>query len=181
MNCFSALIPTDPDPLVYSFAPEIEYVTLIAAVRLELTSDWARLRRVALRIGSSSVQLANIEGKGIAECQPLVLDDYSSFDRAWSSIDYVFGDPDYAWVATVSGEGPTVVGSTKQDAITAVVREWGDARSNAINLLDNWQGPGPRPSTDWIPPMLERVLGKRVAAELLLVHGGWLQDNGPAP
>ena len=83
----------------------------------------------------------------------------------------VFGDPDYAWLATVSGEGPALIGSTKQDAIASVVREWGDARSNAIDLLDAWQGPGPRPSTLWIQPLLERVLGKRLAAELLLAHG----------
>ena len=179
MNCFSAFISTDPDPLVYSFTPEIEHVTLIAAVRLEMASDWARLRRAAMRIGSPVVQLANIEGDGISDCRPLVLNDYSSFVRAWNSIDYVFGDPDYAWLATVSGEGPALIGSTKQDAIASVVREWGDARSNAIDLLDAWQGPGPRPSTLWIQPLLERVLGKRLAAELLLAHGTWLQDKGP--
>ena len=86
---------------MYSFTPEIEHVTLIAAVRLEMASDWARLRRAAMRIGSPVVQLANIEGDGISDCRPLVLNDYSSFDRAWNSIDYVFGDPDYE----VAGNG----------------------------------------------------------------------------
>ena len=127
------------------------------------------------RLGVPEVYLANLDVNGLGdECIEISQLDQRSFEVAWESLDYVVGNPAYAWAAVVSSEGPAVVGSTRSAAIEAVVQEWGDVQSNVIRLLQTWEGIGRKPSTEWIWPMVVHLLGPDRARDVVARYGAWL-------
>ena len=94
-------------------------------------------------------------------------------------IDGVLGPASGEWVVVVDDESDAFVGARSAADIVRFERVFGNGRHEATVILANWEpGRNHNPSwlREWLPAVLEHVLGPAVTAELLAGEGSWLAE-----
>jgi hypothetical protein len=102
-----------------------------------------------------------------------------TFDVLGGMVQKVLGPASGEWVVVVDDENDTFVGA--RSAADIVRLEWifGSARDGAQNILYNWEAIktfNPTWLREWLPAVLDHVLGPDVTAELLADEGRWLAE-----
>jgi len=90
-----------------------------------------------------------------------------------------FGPASGEWILVVDDENDTFVGARSAADIVQFERVFGSAKDEAMGILGNWEAIKTRNPTwlrDWLPAVLEHVLGPDVTAELLADEGRWLAE-----
>ena len=91
----------------------------------------------------------------------------------------VLGPASGEWILVVDDEDDTFVGARSAADIVQFERVFGSAKDEAEGILANlWGIRNHKPSwlREWLPAVLEHVLGPDVTAELLADEGRWLAE-----
>ena len=91
----------------------------------------------------------------------------------------VLGPASGEWILVVDDENDTFVGARSAADIVQFERVFGSAKDEAIGILGNWEAiktHNPTWLRDWLPAVLDHVLGPDVTAELLADEGRWLAE-----
>ena len=91
----------------------------------------------------------------------------------------VLGPATGEWILVVDDENDTFVAARSATDIPRLEAVFGNRREEALGVLCNWERiKGSKPSwlREWLPAILEHVLGPEETTELLAAEGRWLTE-----
>jgi hypothetical protein len=102
-----------------------------------------------------------------------------TFGQLGTMIQSVLGPPSGEWIVVVDDENDGFVASRSSADIVRLEQVFGSGRDGAVGILDNWEAiktHNPSWLREWLPAVLEHVLGPDVTADLLAAEGSWIAD-----